>query len=115
MDVQEPVRVASKEFLLVGRDADAASRLAAEAVARSFDDGRMLTPEEVARLRKEVVGRGLAPEARARLIGTLRVVSERLDGRPGRTDVMGALDRAFIRLEDEKRAEDEGVPPPSMN
>jgi hypothetical protein len=29
--------------------------------------------------------------------------------------VMGALDRAFIRLEDEKRAEDEGVPPPSMN
>jgi diguanylate cyclase (GGDEF)-like protein len=107
LDVQEPVRVASKEFLLVGRDAETVANLAAKAVAESFDGGRMLTAAEVKRLRAEASARGLAPAARVAQIGTLRVVSERIDA-GGHADSKAALDRAFVRLEAQKRGEDGG-------
>ncbi len=105
LDAQEPVRVASKEFLLVGRDAETVAKLAADAVAQSFNDGRMLTPEEVARLRREAGTRGLVPPDRVKLIGNLRLVTESIS-EGGRADSKGALDRAFVRLEAQKRGED---------
>ncbi len=110
LDVQEPVRVASKEFLLVGRDADVVANLAAKAIAKSFDGGRMLTAAEVKRLRAEVAARGLAPADRIALIGTLRVVSEPIDA-GGHADSKAALDRVFVRLEAVKRDEDAGAGP----
>jgi len=113
LDVQEPVRVASKEFLIVGRDAQKAAELVAKAVAEAFEGGRMLASADVSRLRREAAERGQVPEARVKLIGFLRVVSERLDDGAGRADSKAALDRAFERLEDQKRAEDGEAPPPS--
>lgn len=108
LDVQEPVRVASKEFLLVGRDAAVVARRAVREVERKFDGG-MLTRAQVSRLRGEAVAKGLIPEGREGLIGTLRLLSEPLT-LDGRTDVRGALDRAFERLEAQKRSADaEGV------
>jgi len=105
LDVREPVRVASKEFLLVGRDAAVVARRVAREVERTFDGG-MLSKERVMRLRRESMERGLVPAGRASLIGTLRVISEPLS-LPGRTaDVKDALDRAFERLESKKRSED---------
>jgi GGDEF domain-containing protein len=111
LDVQEPVRVASKEFLLVGRDAEAVANLAAKAVAKAFEGGRMLASDEVERLRSEVAAKGLAPSGRVGLIGTLRVVSEPIDA-GGHTDSKAALDRAFVKLEAAKRAEDDAAAPP---
>ncbi|MBI3564357.1 MAG: diguanylate cyclase [Elusimicrobia bacterium] len=110
LDVREPVRVASKEFLLVGRDADQAAERVRRAVAKDIEAGRMLSRDEVARLRREVRERGLVPAGRENYIGTLRVVDERLDDGAGRADSRGALDRAFERLEDAKRAEDAAGP-----
>lgn len=104
LDVQDPVRVASKEFLLVGRDAAVVARRVARAVERTFVGG-MLAKEQVLRLRRESVERGLVPAGRASLIGTLRVISEPLALSGGTADVKGALDRAFERLESEKRFE----------
>lgn len=118
LDVQEPVRVASKEFLLVGKDAETVANLAARAVASSFDGGRMLTADEVKRLRAKVAELHLAPPERIAQIGTLRVVSERID-EGGHADSKAALDRAFVRLEAQKRDEDGGTttvkPPFSAN
>lgn len=106
LDVQEAVRVASKEFLLVGRDASVVAELAAKEVEQRFNDGRMLTPEEVERLRHEVRVRGLVPADRVNLIGNLRVISEQIAADGGHADSKAALDRAFVRLEAQKREED---------
>jgi GGDEF domain-containing protein len=108
LDVQEPVRVASKEFLLVGKDAKTVADLAAQAVAKSFDGGRMLTPDEVKRLRAKVGELHLAPPERVSQIGTLRVIAEPIDA-GGHADSKAALDRAFVRLEAQKRDEDGGT------
>lgn len=105
LDVQEPVRVASKEFMLVGKDAKLVSELAARAVAESFDGGRMLTPEQVEQVRREAVKRGHVTEEGAKLIGTLRAVEEPIREQGGRADVRAALDRAFVSLEELKNAE----------
>ncbi|MDE2490390.1 MAG: GGDEF domain-containing protein, partial [Elusimicrobia bacterium] len=110
LDVQEPVRVASKEFLLVGRDASAVAEAVRREVAKQFAAGRILPEAEVARLRGEAARRGLVPPGRIPLIGTLRTVSEPIAGRGGRADVLKALDRAFVRLETVKRAEDSEPP-----
>ena len=48
---------------------------------------------------------GLAPANRVLMVGTLRVVSERIDA-GGRADSKAALDRAFTRLEGQKRSEE---------
>lgn len=105
LDVQDPVRAASKEFLLVGRDAVIVARRVARAVEKTFDGG-MLTKAQAAALRREAVARGLVPAGRAGLIGTLRMLTEPLAREDGRADVNEALDRAFVRLERQKRAED---------
>ena len=105
LDVQDPVRVASKEFLLVGRDAAVVARRITRAVEKKFD-GAILSKAQVAKLRRETVERGLVPAGREGLIGTLRVLSEPLKGADGRVDVKDALDRAFERLESQKRSED---------
>src|SRR6185312_7369943 len=105
LDVQEPVRVASKEFMLVGKDAKLVAELAAQAVADSFDGGRMLTPEQVKQVRLEAVKRGQVTEEGAKLIGTLRAVEEPIREQGGAADVRAALGRAFVSLEEMKNAE----------
>ena len=105
LDVQEPVRVASKEFLLVGRDAAIVASRTARAVEKSFDGG-ILSKAQVAHLRQAAVSRGAVPAARVRLIGTLRVITEPLAPLGEEPNVRNALDRAFERLEMQKRADD---------
>ncbi|HEX4046998.1 MAG TPA: diguanylate cyclase, partial [Elusimicrobiota bacterium] len=105
LDVQEPVRVASKEFLIVGRDAAEVTRLVQEDVARRFAAGQILPLEMVARVRAESAARGSVTPEGAELIGTLRAVSEPIRDAAGRADVLGALDRAFVSLEAAKLAE----------
>jgi GGDEF domain-containing protein len=105
LNAQEPVRVASKEFMIVGRDAAEVTRRIQAKVAEKFDKGEMLPPEQVARVRAESIARKAVTEDGAALIGTLRAVSEDVRGPDGVADVQGALDRAFIALESAKEAE----------
>ncbi len=112
LDAHEPVRVASKEFLIVGRDAAVVVETARREVARQFSAGRILPAAEIARLRAESVRRGLVPARRADYIGTLRVVSEPLTGPDGRVDSRRALDRAFERLEAAKLSESSATKKP---
>jgi GGDEF domain-containing protein len=107
-DVQEPVRVASKEFLLIGKDAALVAARIEEAVDQDFWAGRMLPMAQIERLREKAVSGGHIPADRVLNIGTLRVVTADLIGPDGRTDSRRAFDRAFEKLEEAKRGEESG-------
>ena len=102
-DVEEPVRVGGKEFMLVGRDAAEAARLIEEKFAEKLDAGKVLPAEQLARLRAEAPGRGLIPRGRVGRLGTLRVVSEPFTG-----GFKATFERLIRRLESVKTGEDQG-------
>jgi diguanylate cyclase (GGDEF)-like protein len=91
LDVQEPVRVASKEFLLVGKDAPQVAGGIAASMDVRIADGKMFSPQQaeaMARYSGEHGGDGAGA-------GTLREVSA-----PGRKlDVFKALDGLVAKME----------------
>ncbi len=99
LDVREVVRISSKEFLFVGRNAETVARRVRWAVVDRFDNGHMLRPSEVAGLRYTAVRKGLVPEGRERLIGGIRIVAEPIRADSG---FMRAVDDGFERLHKQK-------------
>jgi diguanylate cyclase (GGDEF)-like protein len=97
LDVQEPVRVASKEFLLVGKDAPQVAGGIAASMDVRIADGKMFSPQQseaMARYSGEHGGDGAGA-------GSLREVSA-----PGQgLDTFGALDGLVAKMETLKAKE----------
>lgn len=99
--VEDPVRVAGKEFLLVGRDAAEAARLVEEKFAAKLEAGEVLAIGQLARLRAEAPGRGLIPAERVGHLGTLRAIDEPFTGGFKKT-----FERLVLKLEAVKLGEE---------
>ena len=108
--IEDPVRVGSKDFFIVGKDPKAAVRLVEAKMAEILKGDTVLNAADRAKMAERAKGTGEDP-AQA---GTLRSVSRPLERNAKGADVFKTMDELTHDADAAKRLEQPAPPPPPL-
>lgn len=112
LDVQEPIRVGSKDFALIGKDAHAVAEKVTTAMEAKMRGDKILTAEQRAKVKEYAADlRGVSAEE-VGTIGLLRSADRELTLKSDGTgaDLVKSLDSVTARLEEVKAGEQSPLP-----
>ena len=111
LDVQEPIRIGAKDFVLVGKDASAVASTVADVMKAKMEAGQILALDEMAKVRAYAASLRQAAPSEVGNVGLLRMVSSELaKAGDGSADVRATLDGTLAQLEAAKGTATGGEP-----
>jgi GGDEF domain-containing protein len=105
--LEDAARIASKDFLIVGKDSGKVSKALDAAMRKVMAGDEVLDAEQKAKVSELARTRGEDPA----MTGTLRAVKTNFAGGKGQADLFGTIDK-LIELSDAAKQQEQPAPPP---